>query len=169
MSEPSAVRGTTRVSRTMQAPRSRIYAAFLDPDAVAKWLPPDSMTGAVHLFEPREGGRFRISLTYQDPANALPGKSSENTDTVAGKFAELIPDQQVVWLVEFESTDSAFGGEMRVTWTLADAGPGTEVTVLMENLPPGVRPEDNEAGSRSTLENLANYVERERPSASTRP
>lgn len=153
----------------MQAPRSRIYAAFLDPDAVAKWLPPDSMTGAVHLFEPREGGRFRISLTYQDPANALPGKSSENTDTVAGKFAELIPDQQVVWLVEFESTDSAFGGEMRVTWTLADAGPGTEVTVLMENLPPGVRPEDNEAGSRSTLENLANYVERERPSASTRP
>ena len=160
MAESSASRASTRVSRTIRAPRTVIYAAFLDGEAVAQWLPPESMSGAVHLFEPREGGRFRISLIYQDPANALPGKSGESTDTVAGRFAELILDERIVWAVEFESTDAAFSGEMTVTWTLADAGPATEVTVLMENLPPGVRPEDNQAGSRSTLENLAAYVER---------
>jgi len=159
MTESSTPKASTRVARTIRSPRKAIYAAFLDQDAVAAWLPPESMTGAVHLFEPREGGRFRLSLTYQDPAHSGLGKTTEDTDTVAGRFAELVPDEKIVWIVEFESPDAALGGEMKVTWTLADADQGTEVAVLMEDIPPGIRPEDNEEGSRSTLEKLAAYME----------
>jgi uncharacterized protein YndB with AHSA1/START domain len=67
MTEPSKNRASTRVSRIIKTPRKAVYQAFLDRDAVASWLPPETMTGHVHLFDPREGGIFRISLTYQNP------------------------------------------------------------------------------------------------------
>lgn len=153
---------TTRVSRLINAPRHKIYQAFLDADAVAQWLPPDTMTGTVHAFEPHEGGIFRISLSYPN-VEATPdgsgGKSSADTDTTRGKFVQLVPNEKIVWLTEFESPDPTFAGEMKLIWSLADAAGGTEVTVVCENIPQGIRPEDNEAGSRSTLEKLAAFVE----------
>lgn len=160
MPEPSAPDSSTRVSRTIRAPRAAVYRAFLDPAAVAAWLPPESMTGHVHDFEPRAGGRFSMSLTYQEAAGSPVGKTTDDTDTFRGRFAELIQDEKVVWVVEFESGNPDFAGEMRVIWSLADAGPDTDVTVLCENIPPGIRLEDNEMGSRSSLENLARLLER---------
>jgi len=154
MSNPSS----TVVSRVINAPREAVYGAFLDPDALVVWLPPGSMRGVVHAFEGREGGAFSMSLVYPEDDRSSRGKTSESTDTFRGRFAKLIPNERIVWAVEFESADASFAGEMIVSTTLAPAGSGTRVTILCENIPPGIRPEDNEAGSRSTLEKLASFI-----------
>jgi uncharacterized protein YndB with AHSA1/START domain len=151
---------STQVSTLINAPREVVYGALLDPDAVAAWLPPDGMTGKIHAYEPRAGGAFHMSLMYINPQDSLPGKTFEGTDTVEGKFLELVPNEKIVQITEFESDDPDFAGEMRITWTLADADAGTLVTVLMENIPTGIRLEDNELGSRLSLRNLAAFVER---------
>jgi uncharacterized protein YndB with AHSA1/START domain len=150
----------TVVSRVVAAPRESVYGALLDKDALRTWLPPDPMTGVVHAFDAREGGPFRMSLVYPEGDTSSRGKSSERTDTFQGRFVTLIPNERVVWAVEFESDDPSFAGEMLLTWMLAPVDGGTEITVLCENIPRGIRPEDNEAGCRSTLENLAAFLER---------
>jgi len=160
VTQPSSTGRSTRVSQIIKAPREVIYRAFLEPEAVASWLPPDGMKGHVHTFEPHEGGKFRISLTYVDRLDSPRGKTSEDTDTVEGKFVELIPNEKIVQVTEFESEQPDFAGEMRITWSLADADGGTEVTVLCEDIPKGIRLEDNETGSRSSLRNLAVFIER---------
>ncbi|MBC7814776.1 MAG: SRPBCC family protein [Burkholderiales bacterium] len=160
MTQPSSSVRSTRVSQIIKAPREVVYRAFLEPDAVASWLPPDGMTGHVHTFEPREGGKFRLSLTYKNPAESLGGKSSADTDTVEGTFAELLPNEKIVWVSEFESDQPEFAGEMKITWSLADADGRTEVTALCEDIPTGIRLEDNEMGSKSSLQNLAAFIER---------
>ncbi|MHB8619109.1 MAG: SRPBCC domain-containing protein, partial [Chloroflexota bacterium] len=78
---------------------------------------------------------------------------------VQGRFVTLVPHEKIVESVTFESEDPAFAGQMTVTWTLADVGAGTEVSVLCEDIPAGVRLEDNETGSRSSLRKLAAFVE----------
>jgi uncharacterized protein YndB with AHSA1/START domain len=153
--------GRTVVSRVIDAPCAAVYRAYIDPDAVAAWLPPGSMTGVVHAFDAREGGAFSMSLVYPDD-DAGRGKTTGNTDTFRGRFATLTPNQRIVWVVEFDSANLALAGEMIVDTTLAPAGDATEVTVTCENIPPGVRPEDNEAGCRSTLEKLAAFLARRR-------
>jgi len=153
------VRASTRVSRILHAPREAIYRACLDPDAVASWRVPDGMTARVHAFDAREGGAYRISLTYDSPAESPVGKTTDDTDTFEGAFVELVPDEKVVELIRFESPDPAFAGEMRMTTSLADTPDGTEVTILCEDIPPGIRPEDNELGCRLSLRNLARLVE----------
>ncbi|MEA2936645.1 MAG: hypothetical protein QOC56_149 [Alphaproteobacteria bacterium] len=151
---------STAVSRVINAPREAVYRAFLDQDAVAAWLPPGSMRGVVHAFDGREGGSFSMSLVYPDDDESSRGKTSENTDTFRGRFVTLIPCERMVWAVEFVSADPSFAGEMTVSTTLAAAGSGTKVTIVCENIPRGVRLEDNEAGCRSTLEKLATFLAR---------
>jgi uncharacterized protein YndB with AHSA1/START domain len=153
------MRATTKVSRTIHAPRNVIYQAFLNPDALAAWRAPENMKAQVHNFDAREGGAYRMSLTYTNLENSPGGKTSEDTDTFQGKFIELVPDEKIVELIEFESRDPGFAGEMTITTSFTDAGEGTEVTVLCENLPTGIRPEDNELGCRLSLQNLARLVE----------
>jgi uncharacterized protein YndB with AHSA1/START domain len=145
------------VSRRINAPRSEVYRALLDPEAIVEWRVPDGMTGQVHEFDAREGGRFRISLVYDEP-DAV-GKSAAGTDTYHGHFARLVPDEQVVEVDEFESDDADVAGRITVTTTLADAdGGGTDVT-LSEGLPDSISREDNETGTRMSLDNLARLVE----------
>lgn len=144
--------------RRVEAPREAVYRALLDPAAVARWMVPDGMTSEVHEFEAREGGRFRISLTYREPTGA--GKTTVHTDTFHGRFVRLIPGEEVVQAMEFETVDPAMLGEMRVTWKLSDVkGGATEVLGVHENVPPGIKPEDNELGWRMSLDKLAAYVE----------
>lgn len=145
------------MERHLRAPRARVYQALLDADAVRQWMVPDSMTSHIHTFDPREGGEFRISLTYDEPTAA--GKTTAHTDTFHGRFLKLIPDTQVVQAVTFESTDPAMLGEMKITYRLADAGDGTDLTYEHENLPPGVAPEDNELGWQMSMIKLAGLVE----------
>jgi uncharacterized protein YndB with AHSA1/START domain len=148
----------TRISRRVNAPRSKVYHALLDPRAVAVWMVPTGMTSHVHAFDPREGGRFRISLSYDAPTGA--GKTTAHTDTHHGRFIELVPDEKVVEVVEFETADPALQGEMTITIALADAeGGGTQIHAVHDRLPPGLSPADNEAGWRSSLAKLAAFVE----------
>lgn len=159
MTPPSTSGSTTRVAKVIRAPRMAVYHAFLDRDAVTAWLPPATMKGRVHVFEPHVGGRIHLTLTYQRPEDARRGKTSGNTDTVRGHFVELVPFQRIVEVVEFDSPDPALAGEMRITASLVDSDEGTEVTMLCEDIPEGVRPEDHEAGCRSSLDNLAALIE----------
>ncbi len=149
----------TCVSRIIKAPRKTIYRAFVDPGALVSWLPPKGMKGHVYAFDAREGGDYRLSLTYGGPDHSAPGKTSEHADIVRGQFVKLIPDERIVQLVEFESEDPAFAGAMTIDWSLADVPGGTEVTVRCENAPEGIRPGDHETGMRSSLENLAAFTE----------
>lgn len=163
MTQPSNKGRSTRVSETIKAPRDVVYGAFLEPDEVSSWLPPEGMRGHIHTFEPREGGKFQMSLTYVDRLDTPRGKTSEDTDTFEGRFVELVPGEKIVWAVEFQSDQPDFAGEMTITWDLEDATRGageTEVTVLCEDIPRGIRLEDNELGSKSSLQKLAAFLER---------
>ena len=157
------------VVRQIAAPRHDVYASLLDAAAVERWRVPDDMTSRVHEFDPREGGSFRVSLSYTDATRA--GKTSRNTDTYRGRFVELVPDRRVVEAIEFETGDVSMRGEMRITTTLTDApAGGTNVEMSFEGLPPGVRPEDNDEGTRMALARLAALLEAAtRPPARTRP
>ena len=148
---------STRVSRHVRAPRPAVYRALLDADAVARWRVPAGMTSHVHEFDAREGGSFRVSLTYDTKDFA--GKSTAHTDTYHGRFVKLVPNEQVIEVVEFETADPALQGEMTITITLADADGGTEINAAHDQLPPGVSPTDNETGWRMSLANLAALVE----------
>jgi uncharacterized protein YndB with AHSA1/START domain len=148
---------STRVSRHVNAPRSAVYRALLDPDAIRQWRVPAGMTSQVHQFDPREGGTFRVSLTYDAPGQA--GKSAPRTDTYHGHYSRLIPGRQVVEVFEFETADPAMSGPMTLSTTLTDAGGGTDILVVHEGIPASVPPADNETGTRMALANLAALVE----------
>jgi len=100
-----------------------VYRALLDARAVATWMVPTGMTSLVHAFDPREGGSFRVSLTYDAPTAT--GKTSAHTSTYHGRFVKLVPDEQVVEVVEFETVDPAMQGEMTITYSLACRPPTT--------------------------------------------
>ena len=153
----------TRITRRVNAPREVVYRALLDARSVATWMVPDGMTSHVHAFDPREGGAFRISLTYDAPTET--GKTTAHTDTHHGHFVKLTPNEQVVEVVEFETDDPSLYGEMTITYTLTNAASadgadgGTDVFAVHEGLPPGVSAADNETGWRSSLAKLAVLVE----------
>jgi uncharacterized protein YndB with AHSA1/START domain len=143
----------TEVSQHVDASRAAVYRACLDPVALTQWRVPDIMDAEVHEFDARPGGRFRMSLTYRDPARA--GKTAGATDTFRGRFAELDPDRRIVEVIEFDSADPGFAGQMTMTTTLADDGDGTRVTVRAEGIPAGVRRQDNVEGTLQSLRKLA--------------
>jgi len=148
---------STRLSYRVNAPRARVYRALIDARAVATWRVPTGMTSHVHAFDAREGGAFRISLTYDAPTGT--GKTTAHTDTYHGRFVKLVTNEQVVEVVEFETTDPAMRGEMTITMSLADADGGTEILAVHDGLPPGVSPADNELGWKMSLAKLAALVE----------
>ncbi|MFH8727111.1 SRPBCC domain-containing protein [Streptomyces termitum] len=148
---------TTRLTRFVAAPPPAVYRALLDPAAVARWRVPDGMTAEVHLFEPYEGGAFRVSLTYG--AGGGTGKTGARTDTYHGRFTELVADERVVEETEFETADPALRGTMTLTTTLVPVPGGTEVRLVHEGVPDAVPPADNETGTRMALDRLAALVE----------
>jgi uncharacterized protein YndB with AHSA1/START domain len=148
---------STQVTGHVRAPRAAVYRALLDPDAVARWRVPAGMTSRVHEYDAREGGHFRVSLTYDAPDGT--GKSSARTDTYHGHFLRLVPDEQVVEALEFETPDPALAGTMTMTTTLTDTADGTAVVVLHEGIPDTIPVADNETGTRMALANLARLVE----------
>lgn len=125
---------STRLHRHIDAPRPHVYRLLLDPHAVAKWRVPNGMTCHIHAFDAREGGAFRVSLTYGAPTGT--GKTTAHTDTYHGRFVKLVPGEQVVEVLEFETADPAMQGEMTITTTLFDAaGGGTDVLAVHDALP----------------------------------
>jgi uncharacterized protein YndB with AHSA1/START domain len=147
----------TRISRHIAAPRAEVYRALLDPRAVAIWRVPTGMSSEVHELDPREGGSFRVSLSFEETGRA--GKTTAHTDTYQGRFVKLVPGEQVVEELEFETSEEALRGRMTISITLSDAGGGTELAAVHEGVPPGVRPADNEAGWSISLAKLAALLE----------
>jgi len=147
---------STRASLHVDASPAEAYRVLLDPEAITRWRVPDGMTARVHLFDPSEGGRFRISLTYDAPGQA--GKTSARTDTYNGRFVRLVPDRLVVEVTEFETDDPALAGEMTMTTSLTPSDGGTDVEILHEGVPDAVPPADNEAGMQMALTNLARLL-----------
>ena len=117
------------------------------------------MTGQVHVIEAWGSGRFRISLTHRDPPRSPGSKTTEDTDAFHGRFVELVPYGKFVGAIESQSSDPRFAGEMRITTSLTDVGEGTEITILCEDIPAGVRPADNETGCTMSMRNLAGLLE----------
>ncbi|MDQ6604109.1 MAG: SRPBCC family protein [Chloroflexota bacterium] len=148
---------STRISRHLNAPRALVYRTLLDARAIATWKVPDGMTCQVHAFDAREGGSIRISLTYDAPTGT--GKTTARTDTYHGHFVELVPNERIVEVDEFETTDPALRGAMTITITLVDADAGTDLFAVHDGLPPGVSAADNETGWQMALTKLAALVE----------
>lgn len=136
----------------------RAFAALVDPEALAAWLPPDGMTGRVEHFDLRPGGSYRMVLTYTDPADA-PGKSSAAEDVTEARFREILPGVRVVQEIDFVSDDPAYAAPMIMTWQVEPAAAGSLVMIRAEQVPEPISPEDHHAGMTASLANLARYVD----------
>lgn len=150
---------STRTSKVIRARPEEVYGAFVDPAALVAWLPPAGMTGVIHEFDARVGGGYRMSLFYPATERKFRGKTSDREDMVVVRFVELTPPRRIVEAVNFVTDDPAFFGEMTITATFEEVSGGTEVPLAFGNLPPGLRPQDNEAGSRLSLAQLARRFE----------
>jgi uncharacterized protein YndB with AHSA1/START domain len=145
-------------SLEVEAQPQAVYTAFTDADVLMKWLPPSGMTGRVLEYDFREGGRYRIELTYSEAPSSGVAKTSDTTDVSSGRFLKLEPGKQLVQSVEFDSPDPAFAGEMTMTWSFEPTTNGTKVTVTAQNVPSGIRKADHDEGLRASLENLARHL-----------
>ena len=152
-------RGATHNARFIQAPPTAIYRVFTNPTALAVWFAPGDMTATVHHCDGRVGGGYQMSLYYPAADPTARGKTSEREDRYTARFVELTPPHRIVEAITFDAVDPAFAGEMIMVVTLATAVGGTTVSILFQDLPPGIRPADNAAGTQSTLEKLAHYIE----------
>jgi uncharacterized protein YndB with AHSA1/START domain len=135
-----------------------VYQALIDPAALTAWLPPGDMTAIMHRFDLRIGGGYEMSLLYPASENEFRGKTTEREDRVSVRLVELTPPSKIRQAVAFNSIDPAFSGIMKMTWSLEVVEGGSEINVICEDIPRGIRPEDNEAGCRSSLEKLARYL-----------
>ena len=145
----------TVTSRIIRARPDQLYSAFIDPVALVEWLPPAEMVGKIHAFDARVGGGYRMSLFYPDNERLFRGKTSAKEDMVDVRFVALTPPHRIVEAVSFVTDDPAFAGEMMMTATFEQVSDRTKVALAFENLPPGLRPEDNARGTELSLRQLA--------------
>jgi uncharacterized protein YndB with AHSA1/START domain len=150
---------STQNSQFIKASQETLYQAFTDPAALAVWFAPGDMTGEVHRFDGRVGGGYQMSLYYPPSEKTSHGKTSAKEDRYTARFVELTPPSRIVEAITFDSADPAFSGEMIMMVTFEAKDDGTTVSILFKDIPSGIRPEDNEAGTRLTLEKLARFVE----------
>jgi uncharacterized protein YndB with AHSA1/START domain len=142
--------GNIEVSRVIDAPAERIYNAFLDADALAKFSPPAGYTATYDHVEPEVGGTYRGTFT------ALETKESHS---FGGEYVELVPYERIVHSDQFETDAPEMQSEMTVTITLEEVEGGTKVTVRQEGIPKPIPEEDATTGWGMSLENLARLVE----------
>lgn len=149
---------TDRASRLIRAPAAKLYRAFLDPAALVRWLPPEGMTGEMLALDPRVGGGYRMALRYKGEDH-VPGKTGADEDVVEVTFVALADNRKIVQSAVFEADDPAFAGTMTMTWSFEPADGGTRVAIVCENVPQGISKRDHDAGLKSSLANLAAFVE----------
>jgi uncharacterized protein YndB with AHSA1/START domain len=145
-------RNTVRLHRVLRATPEKIYRAFLDADAMAKWLPPNGFTGKVHHIEAKVGGTYRMSFT-----NFTTGHGH----SFGGTFLELVPHERIRHTDKFD--DPNLPGEMQTTVSLKNVSCGTEVNIVQEGIPEAIPPEACYLGWQESLTLLAQLVEAEIP------
>ena len=143
---------TVQLHRVLRAPPERIYRAFLDADAMAKWLPPHGFTGKVDYLDARVGGRYKMSFT-----NFATGQSH----AFGGEYLELMPHERIVHTDRFD--DPNLPGEMRTSVSLTKVSCGTELKVVQEGIPAAIPPEACYLGWQESLTLMAKLVEAEIP------
>lgn len=141
---------TIRLHRVLRAPPERVYRAFLDGDAIVKWLPPHGFTGKVHHMDPQVGGTYKMSFT-----NFTTGQSH----TFGGEYAELVPYERIRYTDRFD--DPNLPGEMQTTVSFKQVSCGTELNVVQEGVPEVIPPEACYLGWQESLTLLAKLVEAE--------
>ena len=150
---------TTRNSRDIKATPEEVYNAFINPSALEYFQAPGDMTAKVHHFDNRVGGGYEMSLYYPEGEMKMKGKTSDKEDKFYAKFVEIIPNKKIVEAIQFDSENADFSEQMNMEVNFEPIDNGTRVTFVFTNIPKGIKPEDNEAGTISTLEKLAKYVE----------
>jgi uncharacterized protein YndB with AHSA1/START domain len=143
---------TVRFHRVLKTTPDKVYKAFLDPDAMAKWLPPHGFTGKVHSLDARVGGKYRMSFT---------NFSTGNGHSFGGEYLELVPGERIVHTDKFDNAN--LPGEMQVTITLKKVLVGTELNIVQEGIPDVIPPEACCLGWQESLTLLAQLVEPEIP------
>jgi uncharacterized protein YndB with AHSA1/START domain len=139
---------TVQFHRVIKAPAERVFRAFLDPDAKAKWLPPHGFTGKVHHLDARVGGTYRMSFT---------NFSTGHSHSFGGEYREIVPNERLCWTDRFE--DPNLPGEMTVTVTLKPVMVGTELHIVQEGIPDIIPPDACCLGWQESLTLLAQLVE----------
>lgn len=142
--------GTVTLHRVLGAKAERVYRAFIDPDAMAKWLPPNGFTGKVREIDARVGGRYKMSFT-----NFTTGQSH----AFGGQFLELVPNERLRYTDQFD--DPALPGEMTTTVTIRPVAVGVELNIVQEGIPAAIPVEACYLGWQQSLEALARLVEPE--------
>lgn len=143
---------TVRLHRVLHAKTERVYRAFLDPDAMGKWLPPHGFTGKVHQIDPREGGTYKMSFT---------NFSTGTSHSFGGEFVELVPNERIRHTDRFD--DPNLPGEMVTTISFRPVSVGTEVSIVQEGIPEIIPLDGCYLGWQESLHLLAQLVETEIP------
>jgi len=141
---------TVRLHRVLSTRPEKVYRAFLEADALAKWLPPNGFACTVHQLEPKVGGTFKMSFRNFTTGNA---------HSFGGKFVELVPNEHIRYTDKFD--DPNLPGEILVTVTLKKVSVGTEIDIVQEGIPDVIPPEACYLGWQESLRNLAKLVEPE--------
>ena len=144
--------GTVRLHRVLRAKPERVYRAFLDPDAMAKWLPPYGFTGKVHHADGKVGGTFKMSFT---------NFTTQQGHTFGGEYLELVPNERLRYTDKFD--DPNMPGQMTTTVTLSKVSCGTELNIVQEGIPEMIPVEMCYLGWQESLAQLAWLVEPEIP------
>ena len=144
--------GTVRLHRVLRASPEKIYRAFLEPEAAAKWLPPNGFTCKVYQLEAKVGGRFRMSFTNFGTGHG---------HSFGGTYLELAPNERIVHTDKFE--DANLPGEMKTTISLRKVSCGTELGIVQEGIPDAIPTEQCYLGWQESLAQLARLVEAEIP------
>ena len=155
---PSMATNTVKLHRVFRATPERVYRAFLDPDAMVKWLPPNGFTGKVHHLEAKVGGTYKMSFT---------NFSTGHSHSFGGEYLELVPNERILHTDTFD--DSNLPGEMRTTVSLKQVSVGTELNVVQEGIPEAIPAEACYLGWQESLRLLAQLVEVEIPDAPEGP
>jgi uncharacterized protein YndB with AHSA1/START domain len=145
-------KNTVRLHRVLAAKPEKVYRAFLEPDAMARWLPPNGFTGKVHQMDAKVGGTYKMSFT-----NFTTGKSI----SFGGEYRELVPQERLRYTDNFD--DPNLAGEIQVAVTLKKVSVGTELKIIQEGLPDVIPLEGCYLGWQESLQNLARLVEPEIP------
>lgn len=152
LEKPMAKTSTIQLHRVLRAPQERIYRAFLDADAMVKWLPPNGFTGKVHLLDAKVGGSYKMSFT---------NFSTGHSHAFGGEYLELVPYERICYTDKFD--DPNLPGEMQTTISLKPVSCGTELNVVQEGIPEAIPPEACYLGWQESLVLLAKLVEAEIP------
>lgn len=143
---------TVKLHRVLQSKPERVYRAFLDPDAMAKWLPPNGFTGKVHHLKAEVGGTYKMSFT---------NFSTGNSHSFGGEYLELVPNERIIHTDKFD--DPNMPGEMKTTIKLKQVSTGTELNIVQEGIPEVIPAEACYLGWQESLTLLAKLVEAEIP------